>query len=548
MADKSICVRLSKLVILSVCFAMSSVAAAAPPKYKLVRLGRVGFDMSDGHAINRRGHVMGSLFKSSTEHTFLYKDGVMTDIAPFLVQVNSFAFNNKDEIVGNSSDGPYIFQEDGQFKSLSTATFIATTAFDINDYSQVTGFGRQVGQTGPSQAYIYTNGVATFVPTGPFIQLTPIALNNRGDLVGLGTLPTNAERAFMYSEGSTISLGSLEGGGRSVARAVNGSGEVTGNATIADSSERAFIYSNGTMKNLGTLGGNGSIGFDINSSGQVVGISNTANGFVHAFVYKNGVMVDLGAPGGDFSEARSITNNGIVVGLVTRLDNSTTAFIYGVDGNLTHDVNDLIDANDPLKPHVRLSEPGFYRPVNELGQFVATGIDMRTGQRHSYVASPIDFTKPIVKAIIAGTKGTSGWYTSNVSIKWSVTDAQAPIADTTGCKPSTVATDTVGQDFKCRAVSMGGVTLKAVTIKRDTSRPSVTINTPANGVVFNRNQVVTANFSCADAASGIAACTGTIANGERINTSSKVTNATFRVVARDRAGISRTVTTTYSVK
>jgi len=44
-----------------------------------------------------------------------------------------------------------------------------------------------------------------------------------------------------------------------------------------------------------------------------------------------------------------------------------------------------------------------------------------------------DTTPPVITKIITGTAGTNGWYTSNVTVAWSVTDAQSAVVIDYGC-------------------------------------------------------------------------------------------------------------------
>jgi probable HAF family extracellular repeat protein len=537
----------ARAALMAIGLLVSLPAAAAPPKYELKKLGRLGHDLSQGDAINDAGHVMGALFgPGSLQRTFLYKNGNMVDISPFLGNVLGWDLNNKGEVVGSAVGGAFKFSN-GEFTYLSTPEFQLVNAFDINDLGQVTGPGLGPPAQPELTQYLYDDGAISFLPNGPFDQLFAGKLNDRGEIAGGGAL-FPAEHAYLYSGGLTHDLGTIPGGGNSFGLAINDSGEVTGRSLKAGGLDRAFLYSNGKMIDLGTLGGDHSFGFGINNAGQVVGVSTLPNGSLRAFVYKNGKMINLGALDGIQSEADNITNNGIVVGRVTRTDGSTTVFIYGVDRNTTHDLNNLVSPTDPLKPFVKLHDVGFTRAANTLGQVLAMGTDSRTAQFHTYIASPIDSTKPLIKAAVVGTLGNNGWYIGNVRITWTVTDAQAPVASRRGCGKATVLVDTVGQKFTCRAKSMGGTASKSVTVKRDTSRPRVTIARPANGAVFERNQVVTASYACADAPAGIASCVGSVANGSRIDTSKKLTNATFRVIATDKAGKTKSATRSYSVK
>src|SRR5258708_9416636 len=80
-------------------------------------------------------------------------------------------------------------------------------------------------------------------------------------------------------------LGTLPGGGYSVARSVNATGEVTGAAGKSNSNlSSVFLYSNGSMTNLGTLGGPSSIGNGINASGEIAGYSTNSAVTYNAFL------------------------------------------------------------------------------------------------------------------------------------------------------------------------------------------------------------------------------------------------------------------------
>ena len=49
---------------------------------------------------------------------------------------------------------------------------------------------------------------------------------------------------------------------------------------------------------------------------------------------------------------------------------------------------------------------------------------------------PGDPTPPVVTPVITGTLGLNGWYTSNVTVNWSVTNPESIILSTTGCNAS----------------------------------------------------------------------------------------------------------------
>ena len=82
----------------------------------------------------------------------------------------------------------------------------------------------------------------------------------------------------------------------------------------------------------------------------------------------------------------------------------------------------------------------------------------------------------------------------------------------------------------------------------DTTPPTITITTPADGTVYLLNEVVYADYSCEDEAggSGLASCVGTFADGDSIDTSS-VGPKSFTVNAADNAGNTASLTHNYSV-
>ena len=85
-------------------------------------------------------------------------------------------------------------------------------------------------------------------------------------------------------------------------------------------------------------------------------------------------------------------------------------------------------------------------------------------------------------------------------------------------------------------------------VTTDTTGPLITIARPPAGAVYVQNQVVTADFSCADTVggTGVASCVGTVANGQAVNTAT-LGQKTFRVTATDRAGNTRVLNRTYTV-
>jgi hypothetical protein len=108
---------------------------------------------------------------------------------------------------------------------------------------------------------------------------------------------------------------------------------------------------------------------------------------------------------------------------------------------------------------------------------------------------------------IFGTLASNGWYTTNVTVNWSVVDPESVILSTSGCDAVTLTAETVGTKLTCSATSDGGETTVSKTIKVDKTAPSVTA-TPARGSDSNGwyNHALSVSFAGSDGISGVATC------------------------------------------
>src|SRR5919108_1108184 len=90
------------------------------------------------------------------------------------------------------------------------------------------------------------------------------------------------------------------------------------------------------------------------------------------------------------------------------------------------------------------------------------------------VTSP-DSTPPSITPNVTGTLGNNGWYTSNVSLTWTVNDPESTVTSTSGCGPTSITADQAATTYTCSATSTGGAASNSVTIKRDATAPAVTV-------------------------------------------------------------------------
>jgi hypothetical protein len=112
----------------------------------------------------------------------------------------------------------------------------------------------------------------------------------------------------------------------------------------------------------------------------------------------------------------------------------------------------------------------------------------------------------VITPVVTGTPGANGWYTSNVTVRW--TFVPPPIA-TEGCDIRTLSADTVGTKLSCSAtLDLSTWFTVAPTFKIDKTVPAVTMQlerqADANGWY---NRPLSVSFTGTDATSGIGICT-----------------------------------------
>ena len=137
------------------------------------------------------------------------------------------------------------------------------------------------------------------------------------------------------------------------------------------------------------------------------------------------------------------------------------------------------------------------------------GGDLTDSESLTY--SIIDPSPPAVSYVLnpATADGSNGWYKSNVTLTWTVTEDESPNSlQKTGCVDQNITADQLETTYSCSATSAGGSDGPVeVKIKRDATAPTLnhTGNTPSapNGNGWY-NTDITANFTASDATSGLA--------------------------------------------
>ena len=301
-------------------------------QYKLIEIGTFGGPNSYftfiTQTLNAHGTAAGfadtvtavnhpfCLIDCFASHTFLWKDGVVTDLGSLPNEIGFTGpngINARGVVAGSSFNGgfdpalglPYfdaVVFKDGQVIDLGTFGGPLSYSAAINDRDQVVGF----------------------------------ALNSTPDSFDLGDscenypMPTQM-RAFIWKDGVKKDMGTL-GGTDSCALFINDKGQATGvsftdsivNSTSGLPTIHPFLWDGETMEDLGSLGGTLAFANGVNRRGQIAGASTLAGDQTFdAFVWDEGRLTDLGNLGGSFLEVVGFNDAGELVGQALLPDNVT---------------------------------------------------------------------------------------------------------------------------------------------------------------------------------------------------------------------------------
>jgi hypothetical protein len=127
----------------------------------------------------------------------------------------------------------------------------------------------------------------------------------------------------------------------------------------------------------------------------------------------------------------------------------------------------------------RLGANGWNDVTTSAGMSTVCALTDGLGTFAIFAADP---TPPEVVPHVEGPQGNAGWYVGDVTVTWTVTDAQSPSSIvTSGCGETSITTDTPGTTLTCTATSNGGTASSSVTVKRDATVPGIAcLPTPAS--------------------------------------------------------------------
>jgi len=306
----------------------------------------------------------------------LWRNGGMTDLGTLEGGYESWAYavDSRGEVAG---------------------MFTNTTA----DPNSMFGSGYQ------TRAFVWQDGVMQDLGTLGGTNAWAFLINERGQVVGwsyLSSVPNSgcwggfptiniATGSFIWDKQNGMrNLGSL-GGMCTTAMAINNRGQIVGISSFeGEATWHGFLW-DGSMHDLGgSLGGSFSQVYGISEAGDVVGFASLAGDTTyHAALWRGiGKITDLGVIGGNFpcSSAHSINAKGQVVGEATDCGFTFHSFLWE-DGSL-FDLNDLI----PPSPLVLASA----QTINDRGEIAGTAFDA-SFNGHAFLLIPCDENHPSVE-------------------------------------------------------------------------------------------------------------------------------------------------------
>jgi probable HAF family extracellular repeat protein len=309
-----------------------------------------------------------------------------------------------------------VFWENDKIHDLGTLGGTGSLSVGVNNSGQVTGFAQNtipdlfslVGLGTQTRAFLWKNGKMQDLGSlgGPdsFAQY----INDSGQIAGVSFTSDIADpdtgvpplHPFLWDNGTMKDLGNFGGTNGFLGPFVyglNNRGQVIGIMSLpGEQFNQAFLWDGEKLVNLGTLGGNFSLPTSINNAGDVVGGAwFPGDQTKHAFLWRNGIMTDLGTVDGDpCSFAESINSKGQVVGASQSTaggcDRFTAGFLWE-NGGPSVDLNTLVPPGSPLQ----LSGAAWINDRGEIaGGGVPPGCDNGDVCGHAVLLIPCDENHP----------------------------------------------------------------------------------------------------------------------------------------------------------
>jgi probable HAF family extracellular repeat protein len=209
---------------------------------------------------------------------------------------------------------PFIYQA-GKMQVLAAIPgYSEARPVAVNAAGDIAVTARKIDRHGGDQPYAFLLRNNTYRPLFTDVhRSTAAAINSTGAIVGTIVDEPSNRRAFLWQDGRTTMIGTLNSD-YTTANDINNLGQVVGDSAVKGSALHGFAWLKGHMRDLGTLGGPSSEADGINDQGQIVGGADASDGHFHAVLWEHGKTIDLNTPGLGLCMARKISNKGVVVG------------------------------------------------------------------------------------------------------------------------------------------------------------------------------------------------------------------------------------------
>lgn len=306
--------------------------------------------------VNRLGHVLGMIDagESAAQRypTAVWANGRVTVLPPPVADASDCGanfLNDADQaagyvIVGGRTHA--VLWTGGVPRVLDIGT-VYSEATALNNLGQVTvrGYNQPSGDSATWNTVCLVDGAAvtTIAPLPGMnsnVEYTATAVNNRGEVLLLGSVPQGGPRyGFLWRNGTVVADFTHVGGSPASNTfqdfgGLNPQGQVVGTflSPSGPPLTRVFFWSGGTLTTFtgpdnGTASVSG-LSRPLNDRGDVTGFSNTDT-TQHPFLWSGGQAVDLGALDGGYTEAAGLNNVRQVAGTSTSTDrSSSSAFLW----------------------------------------------------------------------------------------------------------------------------------------------------------------------------------------------------------------------------